>query len=112
MADLTLKPCPFCGSADVIMDDCSDCAALFSAQCMGCGAHNNGETRAEAVDLWNRRVGRAPGPPTEEEVERAAAAICDARLWPGAWIKANEVESDNLRHEARAALTAALGRPD
>lgn len=55
---------------------------------------------------------RAPGPPTEEEVERAAAAICDARLWPGAWIKANEVESDNLRHEARAALTAALGRPE
>ena len=52
MADLTLKPCPFCGSADVIMDDCSDCAALFSAQCMGCGVHNNGETRAEAVGLW------------------------------------------------------------
>lgn len=45
---------------------------------------------------------------TDEMVARAAAALCDARLWPGAWIRANEVESDNLRHEARAALTAAL----
>lgn len=109
MADLTLKPCPFCGSADVIMDDCSDCAALFSAQCMGCGVHNNGETRAEAVGLWNRRVGRAPGPPTEEEVERAAAAIWHSRYhrtdepWP---------DDDCARDEARAALTAALGRPE
>lgn len=104
MADLTLKPCPFCGSADVIMDDCSDCAALFSAQCMGCGVHNNGETRAEAVELWNRRVGRAPGPPTEGEVGRAARAYLAARY--EAW------KADDRLAPIRAALTAALGRPE
>ena len=112
MADLTLKPCPFCGSADVFMDDCSDCAALFSAQCMGCGVHNNGETRAEAVELWNRRVGRAPGPPTEEEVERAAAvlAIEDGRDWEKPVIR--EIYGERYAGLARAALTAALGRPE
>lgn len=43
---------------------------------------------------------------TDEAVERAAIAICDARLWPGAWQKANEVERGAFRFEARAALEA------
>ena len=41
-------------------------------------------------------------------VEAAARAIIDARLWPGAWIKANETEMNAARHEARVSLTAAL----
>ena len=56
------------------------------------------EQRAELIALGFR----APGPPTEEEVERAARANIDPRTDP----------SDVERRRARAALTAALGRPD
>lgn len=41
------------------------------------------------------------GMPTEEQV---AEAICDARLWKGAWHQANELERSSLLYEARAVL--------
>jgi hypothetical protein len=40
----------------------------------------------------------------EEEV--VASALCDCRLWPGAWAKANEVERNAHLFEARVALRA------
>jgi hypothetical protein len=45
---------------------------------------------------------------TDEMVEKAAKALCEARLWAGAsaWALANEVEKENLIFEARAALEA------
>jgi hypothetical protein len=41
-------------------------------------------------------------------VERVARAICDTRFWEGAWIKANEVEMNAFRFEARAAIEAMI----
>jgi hypothetical protein len=40
------------------------------------------------------------------KIEKVARAICDASLWAGSWEKANEIEREACRHEARAALAA------
>jgi len=45
---------------------------------------------------------------THPMVEKVARAICDDQLWPGAWIKANEVEMDAYKRQARAAIAAVL----
>lgn len=39
-------------------------------------------------------------------VEQMARAICEARLWPGAWQLANDVERAACLRDARAALAA------
>ena len=44
----------------------------------------------------------------ERIVEAMARALCDASLWPNAWLKANEVEVAAMRYNAAAALNAAL----
>lgn len=53
---------------------------------------------------------RAPGPPTEEEVERAAIAHCKAhgRRWESLIGRQYDVH----RALAHAALTAVFGRPE
>lgn len=45
---------------------------------------------------------------THPMVEKVARAICDDQLWPGAWIKTNEVEMDAYNRQARAAIAAVL----
>lgn len=72
------------------------------------------EQRAELIAHgW-----RAPGPPTEEEVERAvgptAAALAAVYGSPLGHLSPTHVElyERDARVAARAALTAALGRPE
>lgn len=59
------KPCPFCGSTDVDLDDCAedvmvvcdDCQANGPPTCIGC--RDEEETihlDFEAWELWNKRV--------------------------------------------------------
>ena len=60
-----LKPCPFCGSHDVELEDISDeNGELWMIQCNGCGISvcaPGGEdgccdaTKEECVAAWNRR---------------------------------------------------------
>lgn len=49
-----LKPCPFCGSEEVIMEDGY---GLFYVRCADCGASASYcETDEEAISAWNERV--------------------------------------------------------
>lgn len=40
----------------------------------------------------------------EKLVEQVAKALCETRTWPGAWIRANEVEMAAWRYDACVAL--------
>lgn len=42
----------------------------------------------------------------DNSIEAAARAMCDDELWPGAWIKTNEVEHEAWLRRARAAIAA------
>lgn len=44
----------------------------------------------------------------DEIVERMARAILDATLWPGAWLKANEVETNAAKRGAARATAMNL----
>ncbi len=67
---MKLKPCPFCGSEDIIEDAVdgfwlSETEFLDETECWvicdGCGAKTyEFHTMQEAVDAWNRRI--RPGP--------------------------------------------------
>lgn len=49
-----LKPCPFCGSYDVVVDEAY---ASGYARCCGCGAEGRMcDSYGEAVSAWNRRT--------------------------------------------------------
>ena len=50
--------------------------------------------------------------PGEDAVERAARAIAEARHGVGTWSRLNEVEQNDFRYQARAALNAAQGVTD
>lgn len=60
MAEYNLKPCPFCGSKNVIFDRtwvntvplifCQDCTAVVSF------AANKEDSLKKSSELWNRRV--------------------------------------------------------
>ena len=51
-----LKPCPFCGSDDLIVCE-SKKRAYFYVSCYECGAECGGcEGLEEAIEEWNRRV--------------------------------------------------------
>ena len=43
-------------------------------------------------------------PAHEKLVEEVAKALCETRTWPGAWIRANEVEMAACRNDACVAL--------
>jgi Lar family restriction alleviation protein len=75
-----LKPCPFCGSADVVMTEndlgwpvgqCDDCGAAGP-----CIRANKNKARSE----WNRRALQAETP--DEIIERAAK-VAEAHFIPG-----------------------------
>ena len=54
-----LKPCPFCGSSNVVMQDRGVLFAgvqLRHAWCQNCGARTNSGNTAAATDVWNRRA--------------------------------------------------------
>lgn len=44
--------------------------------------------------------------PSDGMVLNVAIAICEARTWPGAWARANEVEREAWFRDARAAIAA------
>ena len=56
-----LKPCPFCGSNQVIIDDIStEDEEYYMIYCETCGAATSfgdaSETKEGATELWNRRA--------------------------------------------------------
>lgn len=66
MADVALKPCPFCGykayhyqdSNGIKVEDMTIAPGVMHyVMCSGCSALVSGASRAEAEREWNRRVG-------------------------------------------------------
>lgn len=65
-----LKPCPFCGSTDILYFDNSGYtigpSLSYGMFCTGCGAHTElHDTLDEAIKAWNRRVNDYGDPITE-----------------------------------------------
>ncbi len=61
-----LKPCPFCGNADIVL--CGgdgilpDGGDYWYVNCLACGGSVYGsESRTKAIDSWNRRDDAALG---------------------------------------------------
>lgn len=57
MADLELKPCPFCGSKNVIAY--KNAALNWMVKCQECGVQQNPYAHKEkndAIKAWNRRA--------------------------------------------------------
>lgn len=48
-----LKPCPFCGGK---ADICETSSTWSFVSCYECSAEIRGDTKAEAIEAWNRRV--------------------------------------------------------
>lgn len=108
---VTDKPEATCKeNLQVEADGCPACGALPCDWCWNPNTDRDSELVTLRADLarMTERAEQAEArlAVTDEAVERAAIAICDARLWPGAWQKANEVERGAFRFEARAALEA------
>ena len=63
----TLKPCPFCGSLEVVIDQDVCGNMLWNAQCMACEAAS---CVCDSIDLaiaaWNRRAESAAGADTHK----------------------------------------------
>jgi Lar family restriction alleviation protein len=60
MANITIKPCPFCGDADPAIDETGP--DVWAVCCNGCGAIGPGQdddgsatVGMKAIELWNRR---------------------------------------------------------
>jgi len=55
-----LKPCPFCGSADIRMiESASYGSAVYLIACQSCFVRTERSLgQQSAVDVWNRRVGQ------------------------------------------------------
>ena len=47
-----LKPCPFCGGVAKILEHYWD----VEVYCIECQASNRGDSKAEAIEAWNRRA--------------------------------------------------------
>ena len=58
---LTLKPCPFCGSEEIMYMQYNHRAGLrWMVMCAGCAASIDpgwAQNRHRVAELWNRRVG-------------------------------------------------------
>lgn len=49
---MELKPCPFCGSDEIVLGK-----GLFAVMCLGCGVITKYyNTEKEAIAAWNRRA--------------------------------------------------------
>ena len=58
----TLRKCPFCGNKNLIIIDNDEAYPNYSVCCDylkgGCGSTSGfRETKEEAIELWNKRVG-------------------------------------------------------
>lgn len=69
MGDYELKPCPFCGSTDVILATRPAWpSSTYELMCAGCNVILQAEDKETACALWNRRA-EPPNPPlTLEEL--------------------------------------------
>lgn len=110
-----LLPCPFCGGDAAYGGD----GKTWFVNCADCLVSTNilidavaPETKEHAAAAWNRRADLAP---TDAEVEAAAKAAWDKaeffNVWdpatrPKPWPPMVEVEADEWREIARAALLA------
>lgn len=57
-------------------------------------------------DAYAAMLTASPDPSKDEElVARVARCLIETRTWAGAWERANDVERDNARFEARAILS-------
>lgn len=57
MPDPTLAPCPFCGSADVAVEQVWGETLTWSGFCRTCDATGpRAETETHAVQRWNERA--------------------------------------------------------
>ena len=52
------KPCPFCGSTDLEVDDEVEKSTVYCEKCDIDGP--TGEDKDEAIELWNRRISTPP----------------------------------------------------
>jgi Lar family restriction alleviation protein len=61
-----LKPCPFCGSADLTLDNLADPKHGWFVNCNICEIQQIANyTEAQAVALWNKRTTDPIGDPTD-----------------------------------------------
>ena len=58
MGEETLKPCPFCGSDDLLIDGHSSGASIECQECLAEGPF--GDSHDGARELWNRRPSPTP----------------------------------------------------
>ena len=110
-----LEPCPFCGEADYLTVPESHAAGMtwWQVEC-GCGAFApTGNTKAEAIAAWNRRVHANPvadaGGVTEDDVIGLINIVTDLaevdaldKAYPEVWGRL-----DAMVNHAVAAATAA-----
>jgi Lar family restriction alleviation protein len=105
-----LKPCPFCGSADVSIIDTSDWDGNASTVACGkCAAGvreiGRSNSRIKAITAWNTRAAPAPVVEvTDKMVERACVELAE-----GDWALYGEEWQEVTRRVMRAALVAAFG---
>lgn len=71
-----LKPCPFCGGADIRMSYLE--GAKYEFMCISCPSRWTAfaESKVHAKDCWNTRAAPAPVTASDEMVERAENAYC------------------------------------
>lgn len=51
-----LKPCPFCKSNNVSLNDFLYAIRLWSVHCLSCGARGpDSDAEQEAIEAWNKR---------------------------------------------------------
>lgn len=51
MYEIELKPCPLCGCDRIMFADMGD---VFCVVCTNCDAEADGETKEEAIAIWNK----------------------------------------------------------
>lgn len=56
MSEIELKPCPLCGCDRIMFADMGD---VFCTVCTNCDAEADGETKEEAIAIWNK-IGAFP----------------------------------------------------
>lgn len=62
-----LKPCPFCGSDNIELtrNTYEGCVDYDAVHCCICSGQTEGESKEEAIKLWNTRAPALPSKPSE-----------------------------------------------
>lgn len=97
MTDLTnLKPCPFCGSHEILEFGAQEDSAWATVECRGCRATTHAHRSLEdAINQWNTRTNK----PVSVSLEKCANAAAragnifedEAQVSPADWIIAKAV---------------------